>query len=113
MAISSSLRVYKDTYDLLLHLYQISVSFNQAFKYGLGKKIKDEVLELIIDIYRANSDFSERKNNLKTAQERIERVIIYIRVLKDLKQINLKKFVYLNEKIDAISRQLISWKKKS
>ena len=65
MAISSSLKVYKDSYDLLLFLYQISVNFNKDFKYSLGEKIKDEALELIIDIYKANSDFLERKNNLK------------------------------------------------
>ena len=113
MAISSSLKVYKDSYDLLVYLYQISVNFNKDFKYSLGEKIKDEVLELIIDIYQANSDFLERKNNLKLAQDRLEKIIIYIRILKDLKQINLKKFVWLNEKIEIINRQLISWKKKS
>jgi len=113
MAISSSLKVYKDSYDLLLLLYQISVNFNKDFKYSLGEKIKDEVLELIINIYQANSDFLERKNNLKLSQDRLEKIIIYIRILKDLKQINLKKFVWLNEKIETINRQLISWKKKS
>ncbi len=113
MAISSSLKVYKDSYDLLLYLYQISVSFNKDFKYSLGEKIKDETLELIINIYQANSDFLERKNNLKLSQDRLEKIIIYIRILKDLKQINLKKFVWLNEKIEIINRQLISWKKKS
>jgi hypothetical protein len=113
MAISSSLKVYKDSYDLLVYLYQISVNFNKDFKYSLGEKIKDEVLELIIDIYQANSDFLERKNNLKLAQDRLEKIIIYIRILKDLKQINLKKFVCLNEKIETINKQLISWKKKS
>ncbi|MCK9439691.1 MAG: four helix bundle protein [Patescibacteria group bacterium] len=113
MALSLELKVYKDSYDLLLHLYQISVNFNKDFKYTLGEKIKNEALEILINIYQANSDFSERKNNLKLAQDRIEKIIIYIRILKDLKQINLKKFVFLNEKIENINRQLISWKKKS
>ena len=113
MAISSSLKVYKDSYDLLVYLYQISVNFNKDFKYSLGEKIKNEAIEILINIYKANSDFLERKNNLKSAQDRIEKIIIYIRILKDLKQINLKKFVCLNEKIETINRQLISWKKKS
>ena len=65
MAISSSLKVYKDSYDLLLLLYQISVNFNKDFKYSLGEKIKNETIEILINIYKANSDFLERKNNLK------------------------------------------------
>jgi len=65
MAISSSLKVYKDSYDLLLFLYQISVNFNKDFKYSLGEKIKNETIEILINIYKANSDFLERKNNLK------------------------------------------------
>ncbi len=113
MAISSSLKVYKDSYDLLLHLYQTSVNFNKDFKYTLGEKIKNETLEILINIYQANSNFSERKNNIKLAQDRMEKIIIYIRILKDLKQINLKKFVLLNEKIEIINKQLISWRNKS
>ena len=65
MAISSSLKVYKDSYDLLVYLYQISVNFNKDFKYSLGEKIKNETIEILINIYKANSDFLERKNNLK------------------------------------------------
>jgi hypothetical protein len=55
MAISSSLKVYKDSYDLLLHLYQISTNFNKDFKYTLGEKIKNETLEILINIYYAGS----------------------------------------------------------
>lgn len=113
MALSSELKVYKDSYDLIFYLYQISSGFSREYKYDLGEKIKKEVLDLLINIYQANSDFLERKNNLKLAQDRIEKIIIYIRILKDLKQINLQKFVFLNEKIETINRQLISWKKKS
>ena len=65
MAISSSLKAYKDSYDLLVYLYQISVNFNKDFKYSLGEKIKNETIEILINIYKANSDFLERKNNLK------------------------------------------------
>jgi hypothetical protein len=34
-----------------------------------------------------------------------------IRVLKDLKEISLKKFVYINEIIENVSKQLAGWEK--
>lgn len=105
--------VYKNSYDLLLLLYNLSSNFSKEYKYSLGEKIKDEILELLVDIYRANNCFENRLANIKIALNRIERITIYTRILKDLKQINLKKFVLLNEKIEIINRQLISWKNKS
>jgi hypothetical protein len=57
MAISSSLKVYKDSYDLLLYLYQILINFNKDFKYILGENIKNEVLELLFSIFKANKNF--------------------------------------------------------
>ena len=105
--------VYKNSYDLLLILYNLCSNFSKEYKYNLGEKIKDETLELLINIFQANSNFVDRKKNLDLAKIRIEKITIYIRILKDLKQINLKKFVWLNEKIDIINRQLISWNKKS
>jgi len=38
--------VYKNSYDLLLLLYKLSSNFSREYKYSLGEKIKDEILEL-------------------------------------------------------------------
>ncbi len=111
MAISSELRVYKASYDLLLYIYQISSNFSREFKYSIGEDIKKEVLEILINIYQANSSFSDRKNNINLARNRIQKIIIYTRVLKDLKQVNLKKFIALSERIEMIDKQLNAWQK--
>ncbi|MDD3711389.1 MAG: four helix bundle protein [Patescibacteria group bacterium] len=105
--------VYKNSYDLLLLLYNLSFNFSKEYKYSLGEKIKDEALELLVDICRANNCFENRLANIKIALNRIEKITIYTRILKDLKQINLKKFAFLSEKIEVINRQLISWRNKS
>jgi len=31
--------------------------------------------------------------------------------MKDLQQINVKRFVQINEKVEAVSKQLIGWQK--
>jgi len=49
------LPIYKQTYDLLLRIMTATKNFPREYKYTLGQKLKDEVIELVVLIYRANS----------------------------------------------------------
>ena len=110
MAIFSSLPVYKTSYDLLVNLFVATKDFAKDYKYTLGENIKKEALEMIANVYRANS--TERKAPfIQKARENAEVVRLYLRLVKDLKQINLKRFVQLNEAIESVSKQLTAWQK--
>jgi hypothetical protein len=50
---------------------------------------------------------------LQTAREHIEVIRLYMRVLFDMKQINLKQFVQVNQHVEDISKQLSGWQKVS
>jgi hypothetical protein len=47
--------IYKQTYDILLRTMTATKDFPGEYKYTLGQKIKDELIELVVVIYRANS----------------------------------------------------------
>jgi hypothetical protein len=49
------LPIYKQTYDILLRTMTATKEFPREYKYTLGQKIKDELVELVVMIYRANS----------------------------------------------------------
>jgi len=55
MAQYEHLPVFKKGYDLLLTIYQSIGMFGKEFKYTIGEKLKNEALELIVCIYKANS----------------------------------------------------------
>ena len=55
MAQYEHLPVFKKNYDLLLAIYQSVRMFGKEFKYTIGEKLKNEALELIVCIYKANS----------------------------------------------------------
>ena len=55
MAKYDELPVYKASYDLLLEIFRFTKEFNREFKYTVGESLKNETLELITLIYRANS----------------------------------------------------------
>lgn len=104
------LPVYKVSYDLLTQIFELIKSFQRDYKYTLWESIKKEVLDLIISIYKTNSHI-KKLENIQSARESIETVRILIILSKDLKQINLDKFIDINKMIESISKQLSSWEK--
>ncbi len=104
------LPVYKASYDLLIVIFDFVKQFNREYKFTLGEKLKNETLDMIITIYRANSA-EQKANIIQNAREHIEVIRLLIRLTKDLHQINLRKFVSISEKIEEVSKQLTGWQK--
>lgn len=113
MSTYDNLSVYRASYDLLVELFRFTKNFSREYKFTLGENIKKETVEMITNIYRANSSFLGRKEKIQSARENVETIRLFLRLLKDLRQVDLKKFVFLNEKIESVSRQLTGWEKKS
>ena len=102
--------VYKATYDLLLSIFQFTRDFNREYKYTVGESLKKETIELLTLIYRANSKY-QKAEILQTAREQIEVIRLLIRLMKDMKQISLGKFVKINVVVVNVSKQLTGWQK--
>ena len=105
------LPVYEASYDLLLVIFQFTKNFNKEFKYTIGESLKKETTELITLIYRANSK-KDKHDVLQEARERIEVIRLFIRLMKDLRQISVKRFVLVNKQVENVSKQLSGWQKK-
>ena len=110
MTIYLHLPVYKTSYDLVLEIFRVVKEFNREYKYTLGESIKKEAIEMITDIYRANSNFA-KKPHIEKAREKIETIRIFFRLARDLRQVGLKRFVDVNEKIENVSKQLSAWQR--
>jgi len=110
MALYDELPVYKASYDLVLEIFLFVRNFTKEFKYTIGESLKKETIELIILIYRANIK-KDKATTIQEARERIELIRLLLRLTKDLKQISLKRFVYINTKVEKVSKQLTGWQK--
>ena len=111
MALYSELPVYKSTYRLLLKLVGMSVGWQKDYRYTLGQELKAELIDLLVKIYRTSS--SEDKNDfLTSARESIEKVKIYVRLLRDLHQIGEDKYAVIADEAAGISKQLAAWHSK-
>ena len=110
MGLHSDLPVYKASYDLLLEIFLFTKSFHKDFKYTIGESLKKETVELLTLIFRANSR-QDKEAVLQEARERIEVIRLFIRLMKDLKQISLQTFVHINKIVEEVSTQLTGWQK--
>ncbi len=110
MTIYDNLPVYKTSYDLLLLIFSIVKEFTKEYKYTLWDTIKKEIINLISNIYKANSKI-DKKSNISISREKVELLRLYFRLAKDLKIINLNKYIEINLLLESISKQLFSWEK--
>lgn len=112
MALYTSLPVYKLGYDLLIHIHNITKTFARAHKYTLGETLKNESIQLLVQVYKANKSKKEiRLSNIDTAREHLEIIRLLFRVAKDLNVIGGKTYVNSNLKIEELSKQLTAWQK--
>ena len=72
--------------------------------------MKKETIELLTLIFRANTK-TDKQLVLQEGRERIEVIRLFIRLMKDLHQISLRKFVQVNLKVEDVSKQLTGWQK--
>ena len=61
MALFTELPVYKLGYDLLIQTYQRTAVFSREYKYTIGERLKNEVTDMLINIYKANNSKKESR----------------------------------------------------
>ena len=107
------LPVYKVSYELLLDSFNLIKVITREYKYTIGEKLKNELTDLLMNVYRANK---VRSNSLKLKKieegiENIEVVRLLFRLLKDLHEISIDDHVKISCKIENVRRQLNGWEK--
>ena len=108
MATYYNLPVYKKSYDLLLEIFKLTKDFSREYKYTIGEELKKETTAMIINIYRANC-VHEKDSHIDSAKENIVVIRLLVRLLKDLKQIQVSKIAQINLSIEDLSKQLTGW----
>lgn len=111
MVLYSQLPIYRDSYQLLLEIYQITNKFARDFKYTLGQDMKRDVLDLFRDLYGANMSIENRREHLNKFLASFELLKVEMRLCADLKILSLNKLAQLSLLMDNISKQAKGWRK--
>ena len=111
MAQYQHLPIYKTTYELLQHISRIVKNFPRDFKHSLGTKLRDEVVDLVLFIYKANSFLGERAKYVALIIERMQVVELLVRLSKDMRLMSIKQFSETVALTDSVARQAQGWLK--
>jgi len=112
MALHSSLPIYKVTYELLVLATEVTRNMPRDFKASMGGKIREECLELVLLIYRANVA-TDKVPHLTTMLERLQVAELLFRLARDLRLIAVKQYAKAIELTAAIGKQANGWRKYS
>lgn len=112
MAQYQHLPIYKTAYDLLVELMNTTKDFPRDFKFSLGEKIQNHVIELLVLIYKANST-KDKKDFICEIINQVQFLDLFLRISFDLKIIPQARYCVLIEKTYSIAKQAQGWLKSS
>lgn len=103
MAQYKHLPIYKVTYELLRQLIEVTKEFPRDYKFTLGQKIKNEAIEMVVLIYKANST-TDRISHIEALMERLQVVELILRLCHDLRLIPTKKYSAVVEMTESLKQ---------
>jgi len=112
MTLYTKLPLYRDTYQLILRIFEITKEFSKEYKYTLGQDMKRDALQLIRSIYRANKH-QNRMEHLEVFLDELELLKLEIRLCVDMKLLPIKKQAVLSELLERIGKQVTGWRNSS
>lgn len=112
MAQYEHLPIYKLTYDLLIRTMTATKDFPREYKYTLGQKMKDEIIELVVLIYKANSSV-DKERHIAMILERVQVIQLLMRLSHDMKILTRKHYAAIAEMTDSLARQAQGWQRSS
>lgn len=112
MALYYNLPVYRDTYKLIVKIFEYSRDFGKEYKYTLGQDMKRDALQLVRSIYRANKSAGKREH-LEAFLDDFELLKLEIRLATDMKILPMKRQAELSLLMDGIGKQITGWRNAS
>ena len=103
--ITKTIALYKQFYGFLS-------SFPKRDKYVLGTRIENYLIEMLEDLIHATKLPKQSKlPKLLQANQKLEMLKIFIRLAMEVKIIDDKKYLPLQERLSEIGRMLGGWMK--
>lgn len=86
--------------------------FPREYKYTFGQKLKDELIELVVMIYRANSA-TDKNQHIQSILERVQAIQLLMRLSHDMRILARRHYAALSEMTDSLARQAQGWLRSS
>lgn len=102
--------IFKKTYDLFQSVFKLHQIVPKQIRYTLWQRLEDIILDILENIMQASLSAKENKlPTLDNASTKLNIVRVFIRLARDTKAIDNKKYVLLQKDVDEIGRMLGGW----
>lgn len=104
--------IFRKTYELYKEFYGRRKQFPKADRYVLGQQCEGALVDILRMLFQAGSVSKQDKAaHLDRASIELNMLRIYFRMAKDIKAVDVKTYVALEERVDEIGRMLGGWRK--
>ena len=110
MALHTNLPIYKVAYDLLGVIADLSKNMPRDFKASIGGKLRDECVEIVVLIFRANVA-KEKAPHLGALIERLQVTELLIRLSRDKRLISTGQYAKAIELTNSVGKQAGGWRR--
>ena len=102
--------IFKRAYSLYRDFYSIRSSVSKQDRYTIYLRIENLMLEIIEGILEAGQQSKiEKLPTLEKVSLKLNFLRVLIRLMKDVKAIDIKKYTTFEESVDEIGRMLGGW----
>jgi len=110
MAQHTALPIYKVAYDLLDAITELAKNMPRDFKQSIGGKLRDECVEIVTLIFRANVS-QEKSSHLISLIERLQVCELLLRLSRDKRLISTGQYAKAIELTGNIGKQANGWRR--
>lgn len=110
MAIHTELAIYKVAYALFDAIIDLTKNMPREFKQSIGGKLRDECIEIVSLIFRANVS-REKSEHLLSLIERIQVCELLLRLSRDKRIISTGQYAKTIELTSNIAKQANGWRR--
>ncbi|MEK7612116.1 MAG: diversity-generating retroelement protein Avd [Patescibacteria group bacterium] len=102
--------IFKKTYDLYKIFYAYRSGVPKQDRYTIWQKSEELLLEILENLLHASQMAKGEKGELlKAVSTKLNFLRIFIRLMKDVKTLDSKKYIVIQTMIDEIGRMLGGW----
>jgi hypothetical protein len=110
MALTSTLPIYKVAYDLLNAITDLAKNMSRDFKMSIGGKLRDECVEVVVLIFRANCA-KDKSAHLDLLLERLQVTELLLRLSRDKRLISTGQYAKAIEFTNSVGKQASGWRR--
>jgi len=110
MALHTDLPIYRVAYDLLDAITDLAKNMPRDFKASIGAKLRDECVEIVVLIFRANCA-REKAPHLESLIERLQVAELLLRLSRDKRLISTGQYAKAVELTTSIGKQAGGWRR--